>query len=123
MAVDRAESWSVCSVYILLTIGPGHGLPMTSKREDLLSLVDPELAPTKAPVTYLRPTGLAVVRGLIRSCRPKQWSKNVLLFFGLIFALKLTDPALVGRAFLGFLVFCAASSGVYLINDVADVEK
>jgi 4-hydroxybenzoate polyprenyltransferase len=88
-----------------------------------LSLVDPELAPTKAPVTFLRPTGLAVVRGLIKSCRPKQWSKNVLLFFGLIFALKLTDPALVGRAFLGFLVFCAASSGVYLINDVADVEK
>ncbi|MGH2457946.1 MAG: decaprenyl-phosphate phosphoribosyltransferase [Chloroflexota bacterium] len=60
--------------------------------------------------------------GLIRACRPKQWSKNALLFFGLIFALKLTDPALVERALAGFLVFCAASSGVYLVNDLADLE-
>src|SRR5262249_50075613 len=49
--------------------------------------------------------------------------ENVLSCGGVICAVEGTDPALVGRAFLGFLVFCAASSGVYLINDVADVEK
>lgn len=88
-----------------------------------MSLVEPEQVEAKDNLTYLRPTGWTVIRGLVLSCRPKQWTKNVLLFFGLIFALKLTDVSLLERAFLGFLVFCAASSGVYLINDLADVEK
>jgi 4-hydroxybenzoate polyprenyltransferase len=70
-----------------------------------------------------RPARTSAIVGLIRACRPKQWSKNALLFFGLIFALKLTDPALDARALAGFLVFCLASSGVYLFNDLADVEK
>jgi 4-hydroxybenzoate polyprenyltransferase len=61
--------------------------------------------------------------GLVRETRPKQWSKNLLLFFGLIFALKLADPNLVARAAAGFAVFCLASSGVYLFNDLADVER
>jgi 4-hydroxybenzoate polyprenyltransferase len=41
----------------------------------------------------------------------------------LIFALKLTDPALVARALAGFAVFCVASSSIYLFNDLADLEK
>jgi 4-hydroxybenzoate polyprenyltransferase len=61
--------------------------------------------------------------GLIRACRPKQWTKNGLLFFGLIFALKVFDPVLDARAIAGFFAFCLASSGVYLFNDLADVEK
>jgi 4-hydroxybenzoate polyprenyltransferase len=65
----------------------------------------------------------STVVGLIRETRPKQWSKNLLLFFGLIFALKLSDPNLVARAAAGFAVFCLASSGVYLFNDLADVER
>ncbi len=65
----------------------------------------------------------SVIVGLIRACRPKQWTKNSLVFFGLIFALKLTDPHLVLRSLAGFAVFCAASSGVYLFNDLADIDK
>jgi 4-hydroxybenzoate polyprenyltransferase len=86
-------------------------------------VVDPELLQTRGKVTYLRPTRGTVIRGLVQAGRPKQWTKNVLLFFGLIFALKLTNLGLVERAFGGFLVFCAASSAIYLINDLADVEK
>ena len=64
-----------------------------------------------------------VFQGLLLATRPKQWTKNLLLFFGLIFALKLFDQRLAVLAAAGFLVFCAISSAVYLINDVADVEK
>lgn len=88
-----------------------------------MSVVDPELLRNKSNVTYLRPTGWTVARGLVLACRPKQWTKNALLFFGLIFALKLTNLSLAERAFAGFLVFCAASSAIYLVNDLADVEK
>ncbi len=81
----------------------------------------PSMSPT--PALDLAPARRSTTLGLIRACRPKQWSKNLLLYFGLIFALKLTDPVLIGRATVGFLVFCLASSGIYLFNDLADLEK
>jgi 4-hydroxybenzoate polyprenyltransferase len=59
---------------------------------------------------------------LLVSLRPKQWTKNALVFAGLIFAPKLQDPAAVKSAVLAFMVFCALSSVVYLINDVRDRE-
>jgi 4-hydroxybenzoate polyprenyltransferase len=60
---------------------------------------------------------------LLEAMRPKQWAKNVLLFVGLVFALKLGDPVSVGRALLAFVVFCAISSAAYLFNDLADLEQ
>ena len=87
------------------------------------TVIDPELATTSPSIVLSHSGKTATLVGLIRACRPQQWTKNVLLFFGLIFALKLTNLALDIRAMIGFLVFCAASSGVYLINDLADIEK
>lgn len=86
-------------------------------------MLDPEVSPIESTLAFPRAAQPAAIWGLLRACRPKQWTKNALLFFGLIFALKLTDLTLVERALAGFLVFCAASSGVYLINDVADLEQ
>jgi 4-hydroxybenzoate polyprenyltransferase len=60
---------------------------------------------------------------LLRAMRPKQWSKNILLFAGLLFSLRFTDPVAITRAFLGFALFCIFSSCVYLMNDVRDREK
>jgi 4-hydroxybenzoate polyprenyltransferase len=60
--------------------------------------------------------------GLVRSLRPGQWTKNLLVFAPLIFAVRLFDPVSVARAAAAFVVFCALSSVVYLINDVMDRE-
>lgn len=60
--------------------------------------------------------GLAFAENL----RPRQWTKNLLLFAGVIFARKLGDPACLTRAFLGAVVFCFASGVVYVFNDIAD---
>ena len=57
---------------------------------------------------------------LVRSLRPSQWTKNLIVFAGLIFGQRLLDPGAVGNALIAFAVFCALSSVVYLINDVAD---
>jgi 4-hydroxybenzoate polyprenyltransferase len=59
---------------------------------------------------------------LVLSLRPGQWTKNLLVFAPLIFAVKLFDPSSVARATAGFAVFCALSSVVYLVNDVMDRE-
>jgi len=62
------------------------------------------------------------LKALIKTMRPHQWLKNVLIFTGLVFDGQLGNvPALV-RTSIGFLLFCLISSTVYIINDIADVE-
>lgn len=63
------------------------------------------------------------VRGLLVELRPKEWTKNLLVFSGLIFSRSLTDTHNIRIGFLGFLIFCAASSGVYLFNDLCDIRE
>lgn len=62
------------------------------------------------------------VANLIISLRPDQWTKNLIVFAALIFAVKLLDPAALALASAAFLIFCVLSGCVYLINDVSDRE-
>lgn len=55
--------------------------------------------------------------------RPRQWSKNLLLFAGLLFAEKLGDTTRVWLNILAFLSFCLISGAVYIYNDLRDVEE
>jgi 4-hydroxybenzoate polyprenyltransferase len=63
-----------------------------------------------------------VALSLFLSLRPRQWTKNLLIFAGLLFGRRLTEPAAVASAGAAFAVFCALSGVVYLINDVSDRE-
>jgi len=63
-----------------------------------------------------------VTRAALASLRPRQWSKNLLLFAGLIFAAKLGDGGRWAEAVAIFVAYCAASSASYLVNDVRDAE-
>src|ERR1700704_664982 len=60
---------------------------------------------------------------LLLSLRPAQWTKNLLVFAGLLFGRRLFDPASVVEAVSAFVVFCALSGVVYLVNDVADRDS
>ena len=65
----------------------------------------------------------SAVANLIISLRPDQWTKNLIVFAALIFAVKLLDPAALALASAAFLIFCVLSGCVYLINDVSDRES
>lgn len=65
--------------------------------------------------------GSAIVQ-LILSLRPDQWIKNLVVFAGLVFGQRLTTPGEISRAVAAFVIFCALSGVVYLLNDVADRE-
>lgn len=60
---------------------------------------------------------------MLRILRPRQWIKNLLLFAALVFAQQLFVPSSVGLATLAFAAFCLASSSVYIVNDLVDVER
>lgn len=59
---------------------------------------------------------------LLVALRPRQWTKNGLLFIALAFTLNLQQPGLLLRTLAAFACFCALSSAGYLLNDVVDVE-
>jgi 4-hydroxybenzoate polyprenyltransferase len=60
---------------------------------------------------------------LLLSLRPGQWTKNLFVFAAVVFAERLTDANAVARAMAAFLIFCALSGTVYLVNDVLDREQ
>jgi 4-hydroxybenzoate polyprenyltransferase len=60
---------------------------------------------------------------LLVSLRPAQWTKNLLVFAGLLFGRRLFDAASVIDAVSAFAVFCALSGVVYLVNDIADRDS
>jgi decaprenyl-phosphate phosphoribosyltransferase len=68
------------------------------------------------------PSGSSTIDGLVRTARPKQWLKNVLVFAAPGAAGVLDNWPELGKAMLAFVAFCLASSGVYLWNDALDVD-
>jgi len=59
-------------------------------------------------------------RAALVALRPRQWTKNLLLFAGLLFAGKLGETSLWPDALIAFAAYCGASSAAYLANDVRD---
>lgn len=62
-------------------------------------------------------------KSFIISLRPKQWSKNIIVFAGLFFAEDIFDLQKIKTALLAFIYFCLVSSAGYLVNDVLDQKK
>ena len=56
----------------------------------------------------------------MRAARPVQWSKNLLVFAGIVFAVELGDAGRWVESILIFAAFCLASSASYLVNDTRD---
>ncbi|MDQ2687907.1 MAG: UbiA family prenyltransferase, partial [Armatimonadota bacterium] len=82
------------------------------------------IAPENIPDDVLLPRRRGPILALLTAMRPKQWTKNLLLFAGLLFTLDSVHSAGdFQRTGLGFVLFSLLSSVVYLINDVADRES
>ncbi|MFX0133343.1 MAG: decaprenyl-phosphate phosphoribosyltransferase [Candidatus Hodarchaeota archaeon] len=64
-----------------------------------------------------------MIIALIESMRPKQWSKNLLLFVGIIFSQNILQLPLVLKSVAAFGLFCIISGSIYILNDLADIES
>ena len=76
--------------------------------------------------TAPRPAGTATggnpLTGLIRTMRPRQWVKNVLVLAAPFVGGVIGEPDVLVAAGIAFITFSLAASGVYLLNDVQDVH-
>lgn len=99
-------------------MGPSGSLPV-------MSLAPERPAAASAPGDVTDASGPAaapsLARSLLRTARPKQWTKNVLVFAAPGAAGVLTEAAQVGRTLAAFAAFCLAASGTYFLNDALDV--
>lgn len=66
---------------------------------------------------------ISIAVGLLKSARPRQWLKNFAVFAALIFSGQLFIPETFFLAIITFLIFCALSSAMYLVNDVIDIPR
>jgi len=64
-----------------------------------------------------------IIKGLLRTMRPKQWVKNGFVFLPLVFDFKMFVTKPLVNTLAGFIVLCALSSVVYLINDAVDAPQ
>jgi 4-hydroxybenzoate polyprenyltransferase/phosphoserine phosphatase len=64
----------------------------------------------------------SVFRAFIRSLRPHQWVKNLIIFVPVLAAHKLGDTALLLRDAAAVAVFSLCASGVYVMNDLVDLD-
>lgn len=60
---------------------------------------------------------------VVRTARLRQWLKNLSVFAAPLFFGNLFHPGTFSNTLQAFFVFCFASSGVYIINDIIDVNK
>jgi decaprenyl-phosphate phosphoribosyltransferase len=60
---------------------------------------------------------------LVRATRPRQWSKNLLVFAAPLLSGRFTETDVIADAAVAFLAFTLAAAGIYLVNDVRDVES
>jgi len=76
----------------------------------------------QAPIE-LRPATRPSARVLLRACRPRQWSKNLLVLAAPCAAGVIGQPLVAAQVAGAFLVLCLLSSATYLLNDVRDREQ
>ena len=74
------------------------------------------------PVAAEMPRRGSRLKALIREMRVYQWVKNLLVFVAPVMAQAIWDPGVAWNTALVFIGFCSAASGVYLINDLMDIE-
>jgi 4-hydroxybenzoate polyprenyltransferase len=63
-----------------------------------------------------------MLSAILKTMRPKQWAKNIVIFAALIFDRQLTKVSSLLPTLAGFSLFCIITGVVYIINDLADLE-
>ena len=60
---------------------------------------------------------------VFRSMRPKQWTKNLIIFAPLIFSQNFFQQSFILKSLIAFATFCVLSGCVYILNDLIDLEQ
>lgn len=76
---------------------------------------------TSAPILGIN-NSIHLPHAIVKSMRPKQWTKNIFLFAGLIFSQNFFNLPLLLETILAFIIFCLLTGSVYILNDLTDLK-
>ncbi len=79
--------------------------------------------PSVAPRATNETRALSAPRALLIEMRPRQWTKNLVIFVPLLFSLNLGRLTEALDAVIAFALFCMISGGVYIANDLRDLQR
>jgi 4-hydroxybenzoate polyprenyltransferase len=81
--------------------------------------------PISQPISTASYAPGVMLTQLLRSMRPRQWTKNAFVFTALAFSEQRlwTQLDKLLETFLAFVIFCMAASAIYLVNDLVDIKK
>jgi 4-hydroxybenzoate polyprenyltransferase len=63
------------------------------------------------------------VGNVVLAMRPRQWTKNIIVFAAVVFSQNLVSPAKVEMSLAAFAAFCVLTSAGYVLNDILDLER
>jgi len=93
-----------------------------SINEETTEDTEAEPAGTNTTVETVKRGPVRMVFGVVKTARPRQWAKNVLVFVAPFTGAKITNGPVLVDALIAFAAFSLVASSVYLINDAIDVE-
>jgi 4-hydroxybenzoate polyprenyltransferase len=64
-----------------------------------------------------------MLSALIKTMRPKQWTKNIFVLAGIFFDGRLSDPVRLLHSIAALAIFCVLSGAIYLVNDLVDIDN
>lgn len=65
---------------------------------------------------------MKILLNILKSMRPKQWTKNLLIFAGILFSQNIFILEMLELVASAFVIFCLLSGAIYIINDLVDIE-
>lgn len=63
------------------------------------------------------------MKNILESLRPKQWTKNLFIFAGILFSQNILNLPLLLKAIFAFFIFCLLSGSIYILNDLTDLKQ
>jgi len=95
----------------------------TQEKHSAVQTADP-IQPETAPIQHNNTTSTRKkLQAIVTAMRPRQWTKNFAVFIGIVFAQQLFSFPSLERTSLAFMAFCFASSSIYILNDLLDLEN
>ena len=95
-------------------------------REALIIRARPEVAQKAArlaPANRTFGTATPKLAACLRSLRPHQWIKNLIIFVPVVTAHAVANATVLANAAWAFFAFCLCASSVYICNDLVDLES
>ena len=99
----------------------GDAAPEPSQHGAADDPTDDTAPPAPPPPAPPQRTPLRVARGVLKTMRPKQWVKNVLVLAAPFAGGVLFSGGMIESLVVAFVAFSLAASGIYLVNDANDV--